>query len=124
MLLVAGLILVFLQAIRPLLRAAEGGAPPDRCFAPYFKVAGGEDNGVDALPLKNTSVAATIDGMMARVEVTQEYANAGSKPIEATYIFPASTRAAVHGMTMEIGDRVITAKIAVKEAAKATYEEA
>ena len=41
-------------------------------------------------------------------------------PIEAIYVFPASTRAAVHGMTLTTGDRVIAAR--VKESVKAKAE--
>ena len=53
------------------------------------------------------------------VTVEQTYANTGDSPIEAVYVFPASTRAAVHGVEMRIGERVIVAKIQEKEQAKA-----
>ena len=62
--------------------------------------------------------------MIAEVTVEQTYANTGDSPIEAVYVFPASTRAAVHGVEMRIGERVIVAKIQEKEQAKATYEKA
>jgi Ca-activated chloride channel family protein len=45
-------------------------------------------------------------------------------PIEAVYVFPASTRAAVHGVRMKIGQRVIEAKIDKKAAARESYETA
>ena len=45
-------------------------------------------------------------------------------PIEAVYVFPASTRAAVHGMRMKIGSRVIEAKIDRRQAARDSYEAA
>ena len=45
--------------------------------------------------------------MITDVKVTQVYRNTGKKPIEAVYVFPGSTRAAVYGMKMTIGSRVI-----------------
>ena len=37
----------------------------------------------------------------------------------ARYVFPGSTRAAVHGMTMTIGDRRVVARIQEREEARA-----
>ncbi|MEA2699597.1 MAG: Ca-activated chloride channel [Myxococcales bacterium] len=100
--------------------ADEGG---DRTLAPYFFVGGG-DPSVDRLPLKETSADIQIAGVVARVRVHQIFDNTGDKPIEAVYVFPASTRAAVHGMRMKIGVRVIEAHIDRKEKAHAEYEQA
>src|SRR5882672_10369553 len=58
-------------------------------------------------PLTHTDVAAEISGFVARVVVTQTFANRFSEPVEAVYTFPLSDRAAVDGMTMRTGDRVI-----------------
>lgn len=99
---------------------AEGG---DRTLSPYFFVQGGE-GAVDQLPLKETSAKVNISGVIADVLVTQVYKNAGTKALEAIYIFPASTRAAVYGMKMTIGERVIQAKIDRREAARKQYEHA
>ena len=62
--------------------------------------------------------------MIADVQVTQVYKNEGKKALEAIYVFPASTRAAVYGMKMTIGERVIEAKIKKREKARQEYEEA
>lgn len=94
----------------------------DRSLAPRFEI-GGEEN-AEHFPLKATDVQATISGVIAEVTVEQTYANTGDGPIEAVYVFPASTRAAVHGVEMHIGERVIVAKIQEKQKAKATYEQA
>lgn len=95
----------------------------DKTLAPYFFVQS-EDASVDRLPLKSTSVEADIAGVIADVRVTQVYQNEGQNPLEAIYIFPASTRAAVYGMKMTIGERTIVAKIDKREAARKTYEAA
>jgi Ca-activated chloride channel family protein len=94
-----------------------------RTLSPYFFVKS-DDPEVDQLPLKSTSVGVNISGVIADVFVTQVYKNEGKRPLEAIYVFPASTRAAVYGMKMTIGERTITAKIRKREAARREYEEA
>jgi Ca-activated chloride channel family protein len=107
-----------------LARAARAeDAPPDQTLSPYFVVEGAAP-GVDALPLESTHADVHIAGVIADVAVTQTYKNDGDRTISARYVFPASTRAAVYGMKMTIGDRVIVAKIKEKEAARAEYEQA
>jgi Ca-activated chloride channel family protein len=109
--------------------AASGrtAGPPqtgdDKTLSPYFFVKG-DDASVDALPLKATSAKVAISGTIADVLVTQVYKNEGKKTLEAIYIFPASTRAAVYAMRMTIGSRVIEAQIAKREDARKTYEQA
>ena len=91
--------------------------------SPYFAVKSSEP-GVDRLPLKGTQVDVKILGPIADVTVTQTYRNEGQRPIEARYLFPGSTKAAVHAMTVRLGDRVLSARIKEKEAARIEYEEA
>jgi Ca-activated chloride channel family protein len=79
---------------------------------------------VDRLPLQSTKARVRIAGVIADVVVTQVYRNEGSRPISARYVFPASTRAAVHGMTMQVGEHLIRAKIRERQAAKQEFEAA
>ncbi|HZP67480.1 MAG TPA: VIT domain-containing protein, partial [Rudaea sp.] len=109
----------FLVIIASLDVAAQTSPP---VFAPYLRVAGAED--IERLPLLMTSVDATVAGVIADVGVTQTFENRGQKPIEAVYVFPGSTRAAVYAATMTIGDRTIVAKIEEKEKARAAYDAA
>jgi Ca-activated chloride channel homolog len=95
----------------------------DRTLSPYFFVDGGDPT-VDRLPLKDTRVDVAIAGVIADVTVRQLYENRGTRPIHARYIFPASTRAAVYGMTMTVGDVRIVARIKEREKAKAEFETA
>lgn len=95
----------------------------DRTLSPYFFV-NSDDPTTDRLPLKSTSASVNISGVIADVLVTQVYKNDGKKPLEAIYIFPASTRAAVYGMKMTIGKRVIEAKIKKRDDARREYEQA
>lgn len=101
--------------------AQEPGA--EETLSPYFHVKS-DDPDLDALPLKSTSADVHIAGAIAEVTVQQTYVNTGTRPLEAIYIFPASTAAAVHGMTMHVGDRTIRAEIQEREQAREAYEEA
>lgn len=94
-----------------------------KTLSPYFFIEGA-DTSVDHFPLKDTEVTVNINGTIAETYVTQTYTNEGRNPISATYVFPASTGTTVHGMKMQIGDQVITAKIKEKEEAKTEYEQA
>ncbi len=95
----------------------------DKTLSPYFFVKSDDPN-VDALPLKATSAQVDIAGVIADVKVKQVYKNEGEQALEAIYIFPGSTRAAVYGMKMTIGERTIVAKIEKKEEARQQYEQA
>ena len=92
-------------------------------LSPYFFVDGASP-GIEALPLQRTKADVHISGVIADVVVTQTYRNDGDRTISARYVFPASTRAAVYGMKMKIGDRLIVAKIKEREEARKEYEEA
>ncbi len=103
--------------------AQEKPEQPDKTLSPYFFVQS-DDPETDRLPLKSTSAAVTIVGVIADVTVTQVYTNEGKRPLEAIYTFPGSTRAAVYAMRMTIGDRVLEAKIEERQAARQQYEQA
>lgn len=95
----------------------------NQILAPYFFIEDG-DPSTDQLPLKETDVKTNINGIIAETYVTQIYTNEGQKPINAIYVFPGSTKVAVHGMTMQIGDEIIKAKIKERVEAKQEFEEA
>lgn len=107
--------------------AAPGDDSPvpttDRCLSPYFLVQGAAEN-MEAFPLRSTQVTAELVGPVAEVRVIQTYENRGATPIEATYVFPASTRAAVHGLTMTLGGRRVVATVKERLEAKKAYEQA
>ncbi|WP_435635151.1 VIT domain-containing protein [Pseudomonas solani] len=95
----------------------------ERGESPYFAVDNAEP-GVDGLPLKSTRVEVQVLGVIADVKVIQQYRNEGSRALEARYVFPGSTRAAVHGMTVRLGDRELHAQIREKQSAQREYQEA
>lgn len=116
-----------LTAIMILLIHGTGGAQPDdeptSIESPYFFIQN-EGISADQFPLLSTKVNVSITGPVADVVVTQTYKNNGKVPIEATYVFPASTRAAVHDLQMIIGERIIRAEIKEKEKARSEYKAA
>ncbi len=107
----------------PYSNAQEAEQAADKTLSPYFFV-NSDDPTVDALPLKATSAQVDIAGVIADVKVKQVYKNEGKSPLEAIYIFPGSTRAAVYAMKMTIGERTIVAKIEKRETARQQYEQA
>ena len=118
-----GVLLMVMMLPARSVHAEEGDGEGDKTGAPYFYVET-DDTSVDSFPLKKTNVTADINGMIADIHVVQSYANEGKKPINACYVFPASTKVTVHGMQMEIGNQRITAKIKEKEEAEEEFEEA
>ena len=122
----ARFVMVFAAALSVLLGTTAYPQPKeseDRTLSPYFFVKS-DDPQVDILPLRSTSALVNISGVIADVQVTQIYKNEGKRPLEAIYVFPASTKAAVYGMKMIIGERVIDARIRKKEDARREYEQA
>src|SRR5215216_133421 len=113
---------VALIAVAIAFTCGRAQTPEDKTLAPYFVVQG--DPSVDHLPLKDTSVELSVSGVIADVKVRQIYRNEGSRPINASYVFPASTRAAVYSMRMQIGNEIIVAKIKEREQAKQDFEKA
>lgn len=116
--------LCMLFCCAPVVHAEEANPEEkDQTRAPYFYVES-EEIGVDSFPLKKTSVNVTIDGIIADTYVVQTYANEGSSPINASYVFPASTRVTIHGMQMQVGNQRVTATIKEKEEAEEEFETA
>jgi Ca-activated chloride channel family protein len=102
-------------------RAAGEGAT-ESAQSPYFAVEG--DSGLDQFPMKDSKVSVRLNGVIASVHVRQHYRNEGKGAINARYIFPGSTRAAVNAMTMTIGERRLVAKIKEKQQARQIFEAA
>lgn len=103
--------------------AQETETNEDKTASPFFFVQS-TDGSVDQLPLKLTTADVQISGVIADVTVKQTYCNIGQVPLEAIYVFPASTKAAVYYMQMELGGRIIKAEIRESEQARQEYEEA
>ena len=110
-----------------LLLAVPGWASPESEYEEgsghMIAVPEGEENSV-VLPLKQTRVKAQIAGLVSTVVVAQEFENPYTTPIEAVYVFPLPHHAAVYGMKMVIGDRVVEGIIKPRSEAQELYQQA
>ena len=80
-----------------------------------------QNGNAQEVELASTTVTGAIVGVIADINVRQVYVNHGTKPIEAVYVFPGSTRAAVYAMTMTVGNHIIRSVIREKEQARREY---
>lgn len=118
-----GALFVFITFSDLTVYAEEETDDENKTGAPYFYVET-QDPSVDCFPLKETNVTVDINGMIADIHVIQRYANEGTSPLNASYVFPASDKVTVHGMQMQIGNQLVTAQIKEKEEAEEEFEEA
>lgn len=72
----------------------------------------------------DTTVDLQIHGLIAEVRVKQRFRNAGAAWQEGQYLLPLPEGAAVHAMTLRIGERLIVGEIREKEAARSEYAQA
>lgn len=114
-------LLIVLVLSQPALASEQSAA--EHSESPYFAVQS-DDPAVDRLPLKATKVEVRVLGVIADVRVVQQYRNEGTRALEARYVFPGSTRAAVYDMTVRLGERELQAQIREKQKAQQEYQEA
>ncbi len=63
-----------------------------------------------------------IDGDIVNVKLTQRFDNPFNKPVNAQYLFPMNKGAAVHTMTMHVGDEIVSAEIQEIRQAEQTFK--
>ncbi len=95
----------------------------DKTETPTFFVEGADPQS-NTLPLRSTDATVSIDGPIATVILRQTYQNTSDTPIHASYVFPGSTRAAVHDLIFDLGDRRIRADLRERAEARQTFETA
>ncbi len=102
---------------------AKGCDDASRSESPYFLIKCPSPQQAQ-VALKSTQVNVQVDGVIADVTVRQTYVNNGRQTLEAVYVFPGSTRAAVYGLDMKVGKRIIHAKVKERNAARKEYNQA
>jgi Ca-activated chloride channel family protein len=117
------LALIFVLVVVPGLVWSQEVPTSDKVLSPYFFLDGANPE-TESFPLKSTAVVANISGVIADVTVTQVYENHGTTPINGRYVFPGSTRAAVHGMRIRVGDKAVVAQIKERQQAAQEFEKA
>ncbi len=108
----------------------DPGEDRDRTLAPHFAIdalppaAGIDLPAQDLLFLSASRAEVHITGPVAEVRVYQTWVNESDQVLSGDYVFPASTRAAVHDLLMRIGPRTIRAEIKKRAEARRAYQKA
>ncbi len=95
----------------------------DTTECPYFSISSTDSTGV-VFSLVSTDIDATISGVIANVVVEQLYLNSGDSIVDATYVFPMSTNAAIYAMEMDVNERTIVAEIRRRAEAQQIFQNA
>jgi len=77
-----------------------------------------------ASPKLNTEVDIEVNGLLARVTVSQTFTNPSAQWQEGLYVFPLPETAAVDHLRMKIGERIIEGDIKPKKQAQKIYQQA
>jgi Ca-activated chloride channel homolog len=77
-----------------------------------------------ALSALHSDYQVEVFGDVVNVVLKQQFHNPFKQPLNARYLFPLQKNAAVHAMTLRVGDEVIVAQIQEKKAAQATFKAA
>ncbi|MCB1552541.1 MAG: marine proteobacterial sortase target protein [Xanthomonadales bacterium] len=72
----------------------------------------------------DTTVTMQVEGLLAEVRIVQRYENASQDWREGRYLLPLPGDAAVGGLSIRIGDRLIEGEIQEKQQARATFAQA
>ena len=115
-------LIVLLAVILPLPLALAQEARP--LPGGTLQVIGTDEVAAGACPLEHTAVEADIAGFVGRVTVRQTFHNPTDQKIEAVYVFPLPSDAAVDDMVMQVGDRQIVGQIKERAEARQIYEDA
>src|SRR5262249_13728541 len=75
-----------------------------------------------AVPRRQPAVGIGVAGFLAEVAVEQPFVNPYEKKIDAVYLFPLPTRAAVNEMEIDVGGRTIRGHIDRRAEARRKYE--
>jgi len=111
-----------------LLVPASGNASPENGFVPDATGPGslllGRPSDYRVATRINTEVEINVSGLTLHASVRQKFRNDGMDWVEGTYAFPLPETAALNGMRLTVGDRVIEGVIQEKAIAKQAYDEA
>jgi Ca-activated chloride channel family protein len=114
-----GLLLLYISFLPPLL-ADQTSEERGSGYLKLYDDEGGEHESL----LLSTDIQLDVTAMTARVRLRQKFTNPSKQWMNARYVFPMPETAAVHAMTLNIGERVIRGVVQERRAAKKTYEKA
>jgi Ca-activated chloride channel family protein len=108
-------------------RAGEGLGPPvglGETGRGALLVKTGDQGRFREAPLLKTDVRLQVTGLVARVQVAQQFANPTTEWLEAVYVFPLPAAAAVDTLLVRVGPRVVEGQIRGREEARQTDQQA
>ncbi len=76
------------------------------------------------LPLKAMDITGRVTGLVSELALRQTFVNTHDAPMEATYIFPLPSRAAVTSFRLEVAGRVVEGVIKERQQARQEYDQA
>jgi len=75
-------------------------------------------------PALATHYSSEVRGLLVETTITQRFVNASDDWLEGTYTIPLPDDAALHGLTLRIGERLIEGEVQLRQQARVTYEAA
>jgi len=108
-----------MQAAIETMGAERGQGGMDRSTGGRLVTAEGRE-----LPVRAVTLGAEAHAGLARVVLSQRFANPGAEPLAVTYQVPLPADAAVSGYAFTIGERRVVGAIDRRAAARERYEEA
>ena len=118
----ASLVLIILLMCLPTV-AISAAEEPQTGVIEFMAIEGNERPIIQGLHIESY-VDIQASGLIAVVNLTQTFKNPSNQWVEGRYLFPLPDDAAVNGMEMHIGDRLIKGVIKEKQAAKKIYQQA
>ncbi len=107
--------------------AATTGGPtvrPDQVGGGSLLLRGLGEEPYRAALVQKTDVEIAVSGLIARAVVRQAFTNPSAHWMEGIYVFPLPRGAAVDGLRLMVGDRIIEGVIEERKAARAAYAQA
>lgn len=82
------------------------------------------DGGQQTSPALATHYSSDVRGLLVETTINQRFVNASSDWLEGVYTIPLPEGAALHGLTLRIGERLIEGEVQLRQDARVTYEAA
>ncbi|MBT3333189.1 MAG: marine proteobacterial sortase target protein [Rhodospirillaceae bacterium] len=114
----AGLILTFAVT------AAASAAVPEQMGEGSLLLRAKGEGAYRAAIAQKSDVEIDVSGLIARAKVRQEFTNSSDSWMEGIYVFPLPHKAAVDGLRLTIGERVIEGRIEERQKAQRDYAQA
>jgi Ca-activated chloride channel homolog len=122
-----GLVLLLAMLVAPSALAAPGAAARGALAAepgPGLWMVEGEGDEPWLAPQVSTEVHVRVSGLIAHGRIEQVFDNPSEQAVEAVYVFPLESAAAVDGLSLQVGARTLSARLDERAPAAGTFERA